>query len=404
MQLSKYTPSQYIKAGLFLLGAWLLMSYLSYTVLVTVRLVDFDFFPRWVGTRQMLYGEDPYDVDADVPDEVYDGVIQNLHPPYLLYTATITYILLPFWLVSWEIAISAWCGLTLLLLLMIPMLMFLSLNWQIRPWMLAFVTFLSLFVYRHSMNSYVLGQFTVFILACLIVTWWLAKENKPVLAAAVLVGATIRPEGIVFTAGLLALFIVQRNYKLVVAWSVVMGILFLGSVIQIGFWIPDFLDGIRRYQNLGLSEHPSTFFSNDGASAAIIVFVVLWGLWMWWQMYSSAIHDTILWSLATLVVVCLLVLPQSKSYTLVYLLLPLWLVIWESEGRWRGLGPVALLFISPWFYLGLKPYVGDVFPQGDSMISWEVLEQFLTPLATGVLLTASWLRWKQRNMQHVANP
>ena len=208
---SDLAAKQPIEAVLLLL-LWLLLSAASYFLLAVGRENRFDFFPRWVGARAVLRGENPYSQEITWPiqEESIGFRAQPGEDQYRFsYSATITWLLLPFWLLPFPLAVSLWSGLQFLLLLALPVWVASILGWRIRPAPLIVILVFSIVVFRYPLNAYLIGQFPPFSLGCLVVAWWGLVRGKWIVATIALVLATVRPEVVLFS--LLAL--------LVLAWE-----------------------------------------------------------------------------------------------------------------------------------------------------------------------------------------
>ncbi|WP_119071424.1 glycosyltransferase 87 family protein [Aggregatilinea lenta] len=372
---------------LILLGLWFVLTVTTQLWLIPKKMPhDYDLFPRWYGAREMLQGVNPYTDAVTYPMlkamgyPLYDKYIHRFY-----YPATVTWILLPFWLLPFSLSIILWCGLQLLLVLVLPLLVFTLLSWRLPPLLLALITVFSAVPWRHSANSYVIGQYTIFILACLVISWWMVLEDRPWFAAIALVGSTVRSEGIVLTAALLLFLLLSRHYKVVMRWAGIMSVLFFLSVAQIGFWIPDFLHDIRGYEANQATTFAPAIFGVNWLTYLMIAIIVGWGIYMLYQMYSLPMQYRLPWSLSVFILVALLTLRQTKDYTLVYALLPIWIIAWAGRKQPWNTGGVLLILISPWIYNAVGANMGH-----DSQV-----EQFLTPVLLAGLLTYQWLRWKQ---------
>jgi hypothetical protein len=208
------------------------------------------------------------------------------------------------------------------------------------------------------------------------------------LAAIALVGATVRPEGILMVAAALLDLLLERRYRVLATWAGIMGPLFLLSLLQIGFWIPDFLGGVDTYVETRIWTYPPNLIGVGALSPVFVIGVVVWGGWLLWQMRPLPDRTRIPFSLSVITIVYLLVLPQSKDYTLVYGLLPAWVIIWASGERWWNALLVLLILLSSWLHF----YIGTNLERGLP------LEQLFTPIFLGVLITLSWRQWRQQNL------
>jgi len=347
----------------------------------------FDFFPRWYGTRQVFLegSSNPYspEIERSIQNHMEFEEYQP-HRHNFLYPAPIMYTLLPFWLLPWAISISLWSGLALTLFLVLPLIVSLSLGWRIPPLLLLVVTFSSTFLFRHSMHNYLFGQFLIFIAANWILSWWATTHHKPALSAVALIFATVRPEGAIIAGSMLFDLLLKRHFKTVMIWTGIMASLLALSFVQLGWWIDDMLIPLRGYDDCCLTAYPPSEF--PGARVGEIIFTLLiiaWAGWMLIPMRKLPDLTRIPWSLSTIIVAYLLIFPQSKDYTLVYALIPLWVSLWSARGHWLTTIVVLAILVSPWLYWKLGWTLPDENPK----------EQFLTPIFTGIVLTIHWWQW-----------
>jgi hypothetical protein len=349
----------------------------------------FDFFPRWYGARQVLLeGEDnPY--SQEIEDEVqtyqqFDDPQANL--PNFLYPAPIIYILSPFWILPWEISINLWTGLALTLSLVLPLAVYLILDWRIPPILLALLTFFSVFIFRHTMINYIIGQFVVFVLGNLILAWWAASNKKPAISALALVAATIRPEGAIIAATSLADLLWHRHFKTIAIFTAVMGGILIISLIQLGWWVDNMVDVLQEYSDCCTYAYPPSEAPAGQAGEVVFTLIVIaWAAWMLLPMRHLPDLTRIPWSLSTVIVTILLISIQSKPYTLVYLLVPLWVSVWSTRGHWMSSFAVLAVMTSPWVFAALNLTLADDNPK----------EQLLTPVLAGIVLTVHWLQWSK---------
>jgi hypothetical protein len=362
------------------LALWLLLSVASYFMLTLPRENRFDFFHCWVGTRAVLARETPY--SQDVVQRIHEGMFGEWHggAEYIqqrfAYPAFITWLLLPFWLLPFPVAVSLWCGLQLLILLAIPLLLMSLLKWRPRPLALAAMLFCSVFLYRYPLTAYVLGQFTPFAAVCLVVAWWGLVRGHPVLAVLALLGALVRPE--VASLPLLALLIAawrlgRRN--VLVAWAASAAGLWLVTRLWIGPWVSGFLGGMGQYAGTSFLRWPPMATGSVWVAMPVVLLTLVWVVWMWLQLHREPAESRMPYELSVAILAALLLLPQTNSYTLVVSLVPVWVVLWAGS-RHRGTWiPVLIVLVLPWAFF----FTGDLLPAG--------LEQLAIPVALSVLLT-----------------
>ena len=176
---------------------WILLSIVSYNLVVVTREKRFDFYPRWVGAREVLQRNSPY--SSNVTLSIQEGMFGRHLQPHedqqqFAYTPLITWLLFPFWIIPFPLAISLWCGLQFALLLVAPLLIISILRWRIT--LISFLTLLvfSTIIYRYPINAYLLGQFIPFILVCVIIALWGLVQGHEILSGIALIWAMVRPE------------------------------------------------------------------------------------------------------------------------------------------------------------------------------------------------------------------
>jgi hypothetical protein len=57
---------KFLLTGLVFLTVWFLLAVATYHLLVIPRVCRFDFYPRWVGARAVLAGENPYSLQVAI--------------------------------------------------------------------------------------------------------------------------------------------------------------------------------------------------------------------------------------------------------------------------------------------------------------------------------------------------
>lgn len=340
---------------------------------------NFDFYPRYAGVHAMFRGENPYELVFTDEYNEQNGY-PNFFTHHFLYLATIAWILIPFWLLPIEIAVSVWCSLQLLLILTLPWLYFSILGWRTSRLTFVAVLLMSSLANFHAAHVFILGQFIAFILACLVIAWWQIVDGNSWLAALALVGATIRPEGCILVAVLLLDRMFHRQFKVVVIWFGAMTIVFSLTVMQIGYWIPDFLSDVEFYQGEGIPRYPPSWLEAEVLVWLFVPAVLAWAVLMLRQGRGLPERIRLAWLLSISILVVLLVLPQTHDYTLLYALFPIWFVIWLGRQHRFVLLLCFLLVFPSWLVRAM-----------DSEAN-RLLQQFWVPLCLAMVLTFYWLR------------
>jgi hypothetical protein len=290
--------------------------------------------------------------------------------------------LIPFWILPYPLAISLWQGLQLLLLLLCPVGVIFLLKWKLHSITVFFLTFFSLFGFRHPINTYILGQFIPFVLACLVLAWWGMATDKPVITYLGLLGLLVRPEVVVIPIIVLLLDLwMEGRRRVVVAWIASLFILWLFTRLLIGPWELNFLNGIISYTGYSFVRWPPMAFENLWIGILLALSVLGWGIWMLWRMRNLPGPKRLPWEISVSVLVTLFVLPQTNSYTLVLALVPIWVALWASQGTSVEWFLFSMVLLSPWAFYALE----ETLPSH--------MEQLFIPLVTAGLLTRRWILW-----------
>ncbi len=362
--------------------AWFLLAVISYRLLWSENGNRFDFYPRWMGARAVLNHQNPY--AAELTREIQIGMFGAPRPAdqdqqAFAYPAWITWQLLPFWLLPFPIAVSAWCGLALLALCVLPLVIFSLLDWKIPPYALAVVFFMSVFVFRYPTIAYLFGQFIPFVLGCFVFAWWAMTHQRQALAAFALLLSTVRPEIAFVPLCALLLLAWHLNLKRIIFyWLGGMVALGLFTRLWLGAWELDFYRGILAYRAYAIPVWGPGLFNQILLSIAVVLGIITWGVWMWFQVRRIKTSERIGWTLSVSVLTGLVLIPQTANYTLVMALGAVWFLLGIYREKYIYWLPLLLILLSPWLFAALNN-------------SWTDWERLLIPLALCVVLTHGWL-------------
>jgi hypothetical protein len=365
----------------FLLLLWLLISLGTYFLVAAPRGQRFDLFPRWVGARAVLRGESPY--SEEITWQIQEGMFGGRLEPgedqqRFAYSAMITWLLLPLWLLPFPWAASLCCGLQLLLLLILPIWVAAILGWRLRTPLLVLILIFSILVFRYPINAYLLGQLIPLCLACLVAGWWGIVRGHWFVASLALVLATARPEVVMIP--LLAILIVawhKGDRRIVFAWMAGMLSLWLLTRAWIGPWELDYIRGIQAYQVYSSPIWPPGVLKQPWLALLVVMMVVAWSAWMWRESRFLGSAEQLGWQISVAVLTSLLLLPQTGSYTLTLALVPAWVILWASRHRRAYWVPALAVLASPWIFLFI-----EVIPTA--------LEHLLIPVSLAILLALQW--------------
>jgi len=364
----------------FLLLFWLVLSLGSYFLIVAPREQRFDLFPLWVGARAVIRGETPYsdEITWQIQEEMFGRRLEPGHQARFLYSATITWPLLPVWLLPFPWAVSLWCGLQLLLLLILPLWVASILGWQLRVSSLVLLLIFSIVIFRYPINSYLIGQFIPFCLACLVAGWWGIVRGHWIAASLALVLAMVRPEVVMIPLiAMLAVVWEKGDRRIIFAWLTGMLALWTLTRAWMGPWESDYIRGILAYQAYSTPIWPPALLNQTWLAWLLVIVVLAWSAWMWRELRSLGTAERLGWLISVAILTSLILLPQTRNYFLIMALLPAWVILWASRQRRAYWLPVLAVLTSPWVFL---------FADGNP----NTLEHLLIPVILAVLLSFQW--------------
>lgn len=318
-----------------------------------------DFFPRYVGARYLLFEA------GDLYTEQATRAIQlraygELIPPdrdqhAFAYPAHIVPLLLPFWLIpDMRLSGALWMALTL-----VGSIALLTAELNREPRYSSFFALL-FFLWQFSLLMLGSAQFTGLPLLALILAWRYYEEGRYIASGLLLSLGSIKPELILLPAALLCLLAIREKRWRFLAAFLGAGLLYLlSSVALAGWWIPAWLDGLRRYSEyaqvawgpaITLWQGPPTMILAAGALLGCLALSRWNRRWLW--LASIPLN--------------LLLVPQTLHYGLTLLLIPM---LWLDKGSF------------PWL-AGLIWLAGWVLPFLSSDWQWWRVQMLVMPLLT----------------------
>lgn len=331
----------FISVGLISLVVALMMLP-SYELLVKPRGQAFDWFWIWAGGRAALAGQNPY--GPETTQVIQLGVFRKIIPSEdyqhgFPHPAHITFVLLPFILLPFFWSVLLWISLQIPLFMLTLWLGFQLLNWSIRPVLLFLLAILTTLGFRYPINVYVLGQLTIFMIFCALLSAWLFQRHHPRWAAVALACTTIRPD-LAILAILLALILTRnsprRNEFIISLLSVGLILAFLPTIF-IGFWPIKWLNAIRAYGANPFATWPPALLPIPWLMAILLIGVTVWlGRYpsLTWQK-PNYFHNSLM--VSATILVGLIVLPQTGSYTLTLALIPAQILLFYARSLWLRL-------------------------------------------------------------------
>ncbi len=358
-----------MRKPLFLAAAlavlWLALSAANY--FAWVRGADHrDFYPRWAGARLALFERrDLYSEETTrlIQQRLYGGSL----PPErdqqgFAYPAQLVPLLLPFWLVKdVELATALWEGLSVLMLGGALYLLRLRGQGGLPAWAL-----LGLVLWYFPLLMVFQGQFTGLALLALAAGWRLFEQKRDWAAGAVLAAGVIKPELAALPClVMLVLALRGRRWKWLGGFAAAQAVLLGASVLAAGWWLPGWLDALRRYAAYAQPAWaPATAW--DAGPLFLLLLGAALALLLWRARWSGR------FAFGASIPLGMLLLPQTLIYGLTVLLGPL-AMSWRGRARWA----VGAAWLLGWSAV--------LWPVG----SWRWQNVLFPLLALGALVLAS---------------
>jgi hypothetical protein len=332
------------------IALWMGLAFAFHRILVVPRDTRFDFYAPWVGVRAAAQGKDPYSEEVSQLIQQSQGIVFPhprhggfVHPPHLIV------FLLPAALVPFPVFISLWLA-ALFILSQFSMIIGLRLIGLAPHRVEVIVLGLTIVLYRYAMIGVTFGQPAFFVLAMLVLSVWFHRQRKNYLSGLALVAAAIKPD-LSFGPILifLAVSVYQRRFK--VLWGVFGSSALLGVVVTLllgSSWPIEYRAAVEAYTEY----HLSTWVLTSPARW-------LWpGAWLALLFALRSLWDSLhrarwSWLAAMSVISSLILIPQSGTYNLTFLLVPVFIgwAMLSSPWRWMWL---AMWWMLPWLVWSLS--------------------------------------------------
>jgi hypothetical protein len=297
--------------------------------------------------QQAIYGR------PALPDENQHGYAYPAYAPLVI---------LPFLPLPFPISASVWIAGQQILVVAAVALTIRATRWQIERWRTILLC-LAAMAFRYSMITFVLGQTSIWVLCCLTLALWASMQRRDILAGLALAAGSIKPQLMILPALVLLMSLAPRQRKRTfLALSAAMTLLIGCSWLFAGPWFGDYVQQLQAYQQYSTTEFPLTALAENwlphSSSQLLNAFVValLLGMlsivsWRWRGSGQAALP------MGLAIVMTQLVVPQTGSYNLVLLLLPIIVILYyvntrQCRTRWLGLAGRLLvwtdLLLIPW--------------------------------------------------------
>jgi len=353
--LGKNRPTFLILVGLFIIAV-LLMIVPSYHLLVKPRGQSFDLFWIWAGGQSILSGENPY--GPETTRVIQLGVFKKIIPLHQYqhgfpHPAHIAFVLFPFVITPFSWSVLVWLSLQIPLFLATLLLGFKLLDWHVQPIILALLTLLALLGFRYPVNVYVLAQIHFFILFCFVLSIWLFEQGYPRWSAIVLACTTIRPD--LALPALVVAFILTRKspkQKEFILTLLIVGVIFVVlPAFFIGLWPITWIKAILSYGSNPFATWPPELVPSSWLRIGLIMGLIIWAaryIIQAWQ-NPTAYYQSLM--ISAVVMVSLIIFPQTGSYSLTFILIPAFILIRYAQSWLKII--IALSLLMPWVYFAL---------------------------------------------------
>lgn len=353
-----------------------LIAYFCLTTLVPARGLRFDFYPRWLGGQAFWRGESPYsdDVTRQIQTGMFGGAVSGDQQRYA-YPAYTSFVLAPFLLLPAPVAISLWMALQLAAVLATPLVWLALLGWKPPPLGLAALLIGLLLVFRYPINLFIVAQFIGTMVLLISLAGLLLFHGRDGWAGVLLALATIPPT----VAAPLALLILggyalrgrPRGLLTFVATLLLLSLL---AVAKIGWWLPDFVNGLRLYSLYSYPIWPPSTLSLPLLPLLVVATGLLALGWSIWRLRLDSLDRQVNF-IITAMLVAVLLLPITGNYYLVLLIPAIIACLWRARGRRWLQFVIALIIVSPWLFFAVR-------------VEAPALDLLLLPLSLGVIWVA----------------
>ena len=352
VEASKLSRADLTKLSLLLIILVVALSIFNALYIVPLRGNRFDFYPRWQGGRMLWAGQSPYTTEAT--EAIQQGMFGGKLPPdvdqqRMVYPAYVGIILAPLLALPSATAIAIWLTIQLLAVLLTPILWLQIIDWQPPPWLLGLLIVGLVLIFRYPVNLYLVGQFTGTILLGFSLSIYLLMHKHDILAGVVL-ALTAVPPTIAIPLALLLLFgyALHRRWRALLAFGTVLAILTGITILQIGWWLPDFIAQLGGYSSYAAPVWPPNLIDSTVLRVLFVLAVSALLLLTFYRFWKTQHAENFA---VAAILVCLLLLPQTGNYYLILLIPPL-LLIFRRGALLQRIG-VVVAILSPWVFRSL---------------------------------------------------
>jgi hypothetical protein len=361
-----------------------------------------DLYHQWVGARELyLNGRDPY--GADVTREIQQGFFGPAFDPSapgaprnqrFAYPVYVTFFLAPVIHLPFAVVrkLFFW-GLLVLTAATVPLWVKI-LRWPLGPLPLITLTICTLgnLVVVQGLN---LQQMTLLVAALVAIGIAFLVTGRLAVGGVFLALATIKPQ----LMWLLMLWLMiwaavdwRRRYRLPLSFLATLALLAAASEWYLPHWIPRFVEALREYPSYAdMSSIPDTLVPAPLGWMAR-AFLIAGALWIGWKNLRLAEDtDGFATTIAMLLVVTVVVIPNYALYNQAMLLPALFLLLRDRKILWRRsrasralLSVAGILLAWPWLSACVLALLSFMVPAGTVERGWAIPFWTVLPLPVAV--------------------
>lgn len=281
-----------------------------------------DIYPRWVGSRAVWQGESPYTAEVDrlTQSYVYGRPAKEGEDSFgFYYPAHAAIVLAPLTLLPAHTAALLWSASMWAVLSVIVFVTTQSLKMPAVSWIWIVAAF-SIFFYRFFLLSVINGQYAIFILGIWGMVYYLIRREKEEAAGFLLALTTIKPSLSFLPLLVWLLWGITGQHKKFVYSFLLSSALFLAvSLLQLGWWIPEFLAELAEYDLFPRDWNTGDLFTLPGLIWLGGTLVLLyWGSKEYW-LDKHEFPWVLFWGAISL---NLLLTPHTWDYDIALMILP----------------------------------------------------------------------------------
>jgi len=345
--------------GIFVLALIAAETYLVHQIYAARFPGTADFFARWYGARELvLRDRNPYEREIELeaqmamfgrhtaPEEDQVNFAYPLYTIYLFWPLTF----MPY---SW--AQATWMVLLQFALMGTAFLLFTMVRWRPPPWLFVLTLFWSIFFYPGA-RAIMLGQFSVIVSLCVLLSAWGLANKRDRFAGAVLSLATVKPQMVFLVIPFMLLWAWrQRRWTFIFAFGLSMGVLLLTSVVWVPDWPLRFFNTLFAYSDYvgfgsPLENMTARFAPTTAPLLNLLITLLLSGLLLWqWGLILKKQPDRFLWGLIWTLLVSNLIAFRSATANHVILYLALFIVFRRlAAANWKIVALQVLGTVGLW--------------------------------------------------------